>query len=57
LVTGNEPCDAGGDQVTVAEASPAVDPETPTSSAIPWVAAMIAAIAIDAAWIAWLMFG
>jgi hypothetical protein len=39
------------------EASPAVDPETPTSSAIPWVAAMVAAIAIDAALIAWLMFG
>jgi hypothetical protein len=39
------------------EASPAVDPETPNSSAIPWVAAMVAAIAIDAALIAWLMFG
>jgi hypothetical protein len=35
----------------------AIEPETSASSAIPWVAAMIAAIAIDAALIAWLMFG
>ncbi|MFM1867950.1 MAG: hypothetical protein RL591_1358 [Planctomycetota bacterium] len=39
------------------EISPVVDPEVPTSSAVPWVTAMIAAIAIDAALIAWLMFG
>jgi hypothetical protein len=40
-----------------AAVTPEVEPELPTSSAIPWVTAMIAAIAIDAALIAWLMFG
>ena len=33
------------------------DAHEPTSSATPWIVAMIAAIAIDAALIAWLMFG
>lgn len=31
--------------------------EAPTSSSIPWLAVMVGAIAIDAALIAWLMFG